>query len=137
VRRADRILQLSNSHDGYKIVCLTDTKGNKKTKRVHMLVASAFIGDRPANTECGHLNAIRDDNRSENLRWITNQENVDQRKIDGNSAIGERCGLAKLTDEQVLWIRESRLQGKTIALMLGIARSNVSHIRSKKTWTHL
>ncbi|MGJ5667773.1 NUMOD4 motif-containing HNH endonuclease [Rhodococcus aetherivorans] len=44
--------------------------------RVHTLVAEAFIGPRPAGTECCHNNGIASDNRVENLRWDTHTENM-------------------------------------------------------------
>ena len=35
----------------------------------------AFIGMPPEGKECDHINRVRDDNRLENLRWVTKIEN--------------------------------------------------------------
>lgn len=60
---------------GYLFVRLY--KGNVgKNLRIHRLIAEAFIPN-PDNKPCiDHINTIKTDNRIENLRWATIQENV-------------------------------------------------------------
>lgn len=50
--------------------------GEHKYISVHRLVAETFIPN-PDNKPCiDHINTIKTDNRVENLRWVTHQENM-------------------------------------------------------------
>jgi hypothetical protein len=51
------------------------TVGIKTTRDVHVLLARAFIPNPYDLPEVDHINRIRNDNRLENLRWVTDQEN--------------------------------------------------------------
>ena len=50
--------------------------GKTRTTLVHPLVLEAFVGPRPAGSDCRHLNDVPDDNRIENLAWGSRSENV-------------------------------------------------------------
>lgn len=59
---------------GYFTVRLSDGE-RKRTRPVHVLVAEAFHGPRPAGQLVRHLNGDPQDNRAENLCWGTASEN--------------------------------------------------------------
>lgn len=48
-----------------------------KVKRVHRIIAELFIPNPENKREVDHINGNRMDNRVENLRWVTRQENAD------------------------------------------------------------
>ena len=48
---------------------------NFGTTRCHILIASTWIGPRPLNYECDHLNGVVTDYRAANLQWVTPSEN--------------------------------------------------------------
>ena len=56
------------------MVCMSEN-GKVYYKKVHRLVAEAFIPNPEEKTQIDHINTIRDDNRIENLRWVTHKEN--------------------------------------------------------------
>ena len=68
------ISQVKNSY-GYMKVSLTNNERIRKTFLVHRLVAKAFIVNMENKAEVDHINTIKDDNRVENLRWVTPKEN--------------------------------------------------------------
>lgn len=70
----EKIKEPNTNRGGYLYVILYKN-GVGETKRVHRLVAEAFIPNEENKPEIDHINTIRDDNRVENLRWATHQEN--------------------------------------------------------------
>ena len=65
---------------GYLRIQLRAINGKVKTEKIHRLVAIAFI-DNPNNLpEVNPINHIRDDNRVDNLEWVTHKENCEKTK---------------------------------------------------------
>lgn len=63
------------SSTGYYNYCIY-INNEAKYYNVHRLVAEAFIPN-PDNKPCiDHINTIRTDNRIQNLRWVTQSENM-------------------------------------------------------------
>lgn len=69
-----RDITLTLNRDGYYMAWLYD-KERQKRCLVNRLVALAFIPNLENKPETDHINRIRTDNRVENLRWVTSQEN--------------------------------------------------------------
>lgn len=68
-----QVLKESTMKNGYKYVCL-----NCKAVYVHRIVALQWINndDPERKTQVDHINHDRSDNRLENLRWITQIDNL-------------------------------------------------------------
>jgi len=78
--KTNKILR-NNVKCGYSNITLTD-KTNKKTFKVHRLVAFYFIENKENKMEVNHKNKNRLDNRVENLEWVTRIENNIHRTIN-------------------------------------------------------
>ena len=83
-----RILKFTNDNSGYPMVTLS-ALGKIKTFRIHRLVADVFIENPESKKTVNHINAIKTDNRIENLEWATQLEN-NQHAI--NTGLGKRTG---------------------------------------------
>lgn len=75
VNKTEKILRTGYARGGYKKVEL-NKNGTAKTCLVHRLVAEAFVPNPTNKPHIDHINTIRDDNRVENLRWVTLKENA-------------------------------------------------------------
>lgn len=73
-----KIMRTHKIKSGYLLVHLAKgtERGNNETEcvRVHKLVADAFIPNPLNRCHIRHNNGLRDDNRVENLRWVTPEE---------------------------------------------------------------
>lgn len=67
----------------------------------------------------------------------THQSNMDDAVARDRNVRGERCWSAKLTDDEVILIRASKATDERLAAKYGVSRSNISMIRSRRTWKHL
>lgn len=74
--KSHRYLSPFKDKDGYLFVKLY--KGGKgKQMKVHRLVLSAFSPrDDSDCLDCNHINGIKDDNRLENLEWVSHAKNL-------------------------------------------------------------
>ena len=71
----NRQLSVIQKTDGYTCISLCDKDHNKKQYRIHQLVAKAFIPNPNNLPMINHKNEIKNDNRVENLEWVTAQQN--------------------------------------------------------------
>jgi hypothetical protein len=63
----NKILSVRLNNDGYYRLSLNTADGKRKDEKVHRLVALAFVPNPDKKPEVNHINAIRSDNRAENL----------------------------------------------------------------------
>lgn len=129
-----RILKQSPDKDGYARVCL-----DRKTRRVHSLVALAFLGEAPEGcTLVRHLDGDNTNNNLSNLKWGTLSENMYDRVAHGrNDTGGEKNGRAKLTREQIQYLRNNQWESwekKLIAPSLGISVGHLNKILRGGQW---
>jgi hypothetical protein len=94
----------------------------------------AFDGGTGEHTR--HLDGDPSNNRLDNLAWGTAADNGADRVLHGTSLCGERHNLAKLSREQVLYIRLNYYPGRgpKLAEMFGVSNSTINNIILGKTW---
>lgn len=134
---AEKILKLSKSNKYLSIgFCIN---GKQKRISIHRLVALAFIPNLENKPMVNHIDGNKLNNRVENLEWCTAKENtIHSFKIGVNKGnIGEKHPMVKITEKDVLEIRNSKLTPKVLAEIYNINRTSVYDIKSKRTWKHI
>ena len=131
-------LKPARDKDGYSTVCLTLDGGARATKRVHHLVLCAFAGPKPGDGfVCAHGNGVRSDNRESNLRWCTQAENIEDKRVHGTWQEGSLHPRSVITEAVAREIKISLSSGNTIdgtARSLAVSRHIVADISSGRTW---
>lgn len=124
---------------GYQTVKLNTINGKVKTIPIHRLVAMQFLKNPDKKTQVNHINGIKIDNRAENLEWCTNKENAIHAFKLGlkKPKRGIDHPICKLTEAQVLEIRNDVRTQKSIAVNYNINQSLVYAIKSRKIWKHI
>lgn len=99
---------------------------------VHSIVAEAFIGKRPDGAQCCHNDGNYLNNFATNLRWDFASGNQQDRVKHGTDVRGLKHPRAKLSDEQVVEIR-NRLakgeKGKSLAVEFAVSAAHISRIK--------
>ena len=115
-------------------------RGKRQAVSLHVLIASAFHGSRPAGLESRHLDGDRRNNRPDNLKWGTAQDNANDRQAHGTTRQGSRVGTSKLTELDITEIRRLRRLGasyRELQTRFRIGHSNLWNILARRTWKHV
>lgn len=114
--------------------------GYRYRRSVHRLVLKAFSGRCPKGKQASHLNGDRSDNRACNLAWETPRQNS-ARKIDhGTLSYGERHYCAKLTEANVVLMRQRHAGGESytsLAAEFGVAIQVARKAIMGQSWRHV
>lgn len=127
---------------GYPVVNLS--RGGHVTQEVHYvhnLVCTAFHGPKPSpRHEVAHWDGDKTNCRATNLRWVLPAENAADRIRHGTHRRGSRCGCAKLTEHDIVMIRDACRNGartKDIAARYGVRPGHINNILRGKIWAHV
>lgn len=111
-----------------------------RTMPAHRYVCSLAHGSPPAASDCAHSCGNRLCCNPKHLRWATRAENEADKIKHGKDNRGQRHGLSKLTNEQVLAIKAKRRAGmkrKDLALEYNLKPATIYDITSGRRWQHL
>ncbi len=112
--------------------CVLYKDGVRAERMAHHLVLEAFVGPRPIDKEANHKNGLRDDNRLDNLEWITHRENVLHAY---NTGLTPR----RFSEDQIRSIRNAK--GYKTQTMLGqefgVSDSLIRFIWQRRRYAHV
>lgn len=133
------------NHRGYSQVCVSlGSRNDKKVFKIHRCVAETFIPNTDNKPQINHIDGNKLNNYVSNLEWVTSQENMRHAFDTGlaYSKKGEDNSCAKLTSEQVRYIRESYIPGdkefgcRSLANKFNVSHSRISDIVNNKTYKY-
>lgn len=144
--RTRQVISPSINQKGYLQVCLQ----NKKSYRVHRLVACQFVSNPDNKPQVNHIDGDKTNNHFSNLEWVTNAENQSHaistglwdgisEKISARQK-GEGNSRSKLSEKDVLNIYSLLNQGVrvgVIAKSYSVNHANIVAIKNGKSWQHL
>lgn len=137
-----RFLSLKNSGKAYTNVALYDLAGQRITHTVHSLVAAAFLGRRPKDFVINHIDGNKQNNRIENLEYVTHSENCRHALRTGLAVVkyGESC-YTRFNEQEVRQIlHEFSVNEHTaqyIADMFNAPLPTIRGILKGKNWKHI
>jgi hypothetical protein len=109
-------------------------------RTVHGLVLETFVGPRPEDMSCRHLDGNKRNNQLGNLRWGTALEQSDDNRRNGVSNAGSRNGMSRLSEGDVLAINTAALAGayrKGLAKKFDVSLATISRVITAATWKHI
>ncbi len=131
------LMKVRPGSDGYPRITIQNHRGQKKVKRVHILVARAFLG--PAR---GRLVRHKSKSKSAavtNIEYGSYMDNHRDKYRDGTDQRGEKNSQAELIRKHAkeIYKLKGRFTQKEIAAMFGVSRQAVSDIHRGVTWARV
>lgn len=140
IRNSRRERKPTKGNTGYYYVNWM-VNGKLVTFLVHRLVAEAFCPrEDPSHNIVAHNDGNKENNRWDNLRWTTQKDNMSDKKVHGTTYRGEKHLNSRVTEEQVIAIREKEILGQTVqslAWEYGLSESAVYSIVRRRSWKHI
>lgn len=124
--------------NGYGMVNLGH-QGDRGRFKAHV-VSLATVYPRPVGAVCRHLCGSKSCTNPDHLEWGTQADNVRDAQVAGAHIQGEKVGGSRLTEVEVVAIRERFAAGATqaeLASIYGVSRGTISSITRGENWAHV
>jgi len=139
--RKERIMKQKVTNKGYLSLTIFFQDGVRTCVPVHRLILSSFKGVDNEKTQGNHIDGNKLNNRIENLEWCNGKENINHAISTGlkSSIVGEKHFKAKLTESDVLTIREKykTTMMKDLAAEYKVGINCIQKIIYRTTWRHI
>ena len=138
--KSGRILKPKTTPTGYLMVSLWRKGDPVRYRTLQKIVLGAFVGPRPEGKEARHLDGNRTNNALSNLKWGTNEENVQDKINHGTVPQGESHSNSKLTSDEVIQIRylwDNSCSARMIGQLYGIGAMQACRVGRRERWGHL
>ena len=128
--------------DGYMDITV-GPNSFRTTRKVHRLVAEAFIPNPDNLPEVDHIDDVRDNNDVSNLQWISRIDNIAKIPYERNSKSksGEGNSRARLTKQDIQAIRDkyenNNVRISDLAKEYDVGYCTIWNIVHYKTWINL
>ena len=133
------VLKTRKDKDGYVIVTLFGENNKHIQCKVHRIIAECFLLELNKNTDknqVNHKNGIKDDNRVENLEWVTPKENIRHSFSTGLNK-GRPGANSKLSKKDVYEIYTSNDVLTNLSKRYQVSYHTIANIKNKRTWSWL
>lgn len=137
-----RFLKVRVNEFGYNVVSLKDDlTGKFYSRKIHRLVALAFVPNPENKPEVNHIDCDKTNNNVNNLEWVTSKENKkhgwDNRlytdKLDNHTS-------SVYTNDQIEHVCKLLSEGfrnKDVANITGIHKDVIAHIKRGDIWADI
>lgn len=133
---APHVIKANPDGRGYPRATIV-VNGKRRYRYLHELILTTFMGPRPPGHLAAHLDGNPLNSAPSNLRWVTPRENVLHRNIHGTAPRGRAHWKGRLSDEDVLEIRNSPDRPKALAERFDVSARYIGKIRHGRERTHL
>ena len=117
--------------------------GKSHTKKVHRLVAEAFIPNPYNKSQVNHIDGDKTNNNITNLEWCTCKENCIHAEVNNlrHHPRGENNGFSKYTEKQIhhvcKLIESAKFSLYEISILTGVSYGSVKVIKNGKEWNYI
>lgn len=138
----EKVLKPYDNGYGYMLVDMRKN-GKRYMRLVHRLVAETFLPNPNNLPQINHIDGNKSNNTLSNLEWCTCSGNQYHAFENGLKPRGEKHPRAKLTNDDVVYIRSTYCKNKTgfgihaLAKKFGVCDATIRQIIVGRTYKHI